>query len=246
MNVFKKMIAILAITIATTANAQTNVIKHTVERGETLTVIAERYGTTVEKIKELNPDTKQFIYVGMEIKVPANIKSSEIQTIPKTNILSKSQSIDDSDKYINTNENRIDESPGGFCGIMVHSYMENEAYKYGANVEIEGAVIIKYGWGVGFSTGWDVLWKPKFDLANCKFSLGPLYATKVSPTVDFYIPVKLLSVWDIDENDKWHSKWGCRINPTFLIGKNQTKLAAGAFVDILDATGWGLTLGITF
>ncbi|MCD8291458.1 MAG: LysM peptidoglycan-binding domain-containing protein [Prevotella sp.] len=52
------------------AMAQTNTIKHTVDRGETLASIAKRYATTEAKIIELNPDAAQFIYVGMELTIP--------------------------------------------------------------------------------------------------------------------------------------------------------------------------------
>lgn len=50
--------------------AQTNTIKHTVERGETLTSIAKQYSTTEDNIIELNPDAAQFVYVGMELIIP--------------------------------------------------------------------------------------------------------------------------------------------------------------------------------
>lgn len=61
------------------ALAQTNTTKHTVERGETLATIAQKYGTTEDKLKELNPDAAQFVYVGMELVVPetrSNINES--------------------------------------------------------------------------------------------------------------------------------------------------------------------------
>lgn len=51
--------------------AQTNTIKHTVDRGETIKSIAKHYATTEAKIIELNPDAAQFVYVGMELVIPA-------------------------------------------------------------------------------------------------------------------------------------------------------------------------------
>lgn len=50
--------------------AQTSTIKHIVDRGETLESIAKKYGTTQEKIIEINPEAGQFVYVGMELRVP--------------------------------------------------------------------------------------------------------------------------------------------------------------------------------
>lgn len=65
------------------ATAQTNTIKHTVDRGETLTSIAKRYATTEAKIIELNPDAAQFIYVGMELTIPVVSSSSESNVTAK-------------------------------------------------------------------------------------------------------------------------------------------------------------------
>ncbi|MDE7409701.1 MAG: LysM peptidoglycan-binding domain-containing protein [Muribaculaceae bacterium] len=68
----QKLIAVLLAIIMgiSMTVAQTRTVKHNVERGETLASIAKRYGTTNEKIIELNPDASQFIYVGMELTIP--------------------------------------------------------------------------------------------------------------------------------------------------------------------------------
>lgn len=66
------------------ASAQTKTVKHTVERGETLASIAKRYGTTNEKIIELNPDASQFIYVGMELTVPVTTVSNQSDNVSST------------------------------------------------------------------------------------------------------------------------------------------------------------------
>lgn len=54
------------------AVAQTNTVQHTVDRGETLASIARRYATTEAKIIELNPDARQFVYVGMVLTIPVD------------------------------------------------------------------------------------------------------------------------------------------------------------------------------
>lgn len=63
------------------AFAQTNTIKHTVTRGETLMSIAKRYATTEAKIIELNPDAAQFVYVGMELIIPITSSKSNNETM---------------------------------------------------------------------------------------------------------------------------------------------------------------------
>lgn len=67
------------------AIAQTSTIKHTVDRGETLQSIAKRYATTEAKIIELNPDAAQFVYVGMELTIPAvKVNDAVKEDNPKT------------------------------------------------------------------------------------------------------------------------------------------------------------------
>lgn len=90
----KFFLLLTCLTIGITSMIAQNIVKHTLERGETLETIAKRYGVTVEKIKELNPETTQFIYVGMELKIPA----IEVSTVKENSVSSPSNDI------INTQE----------------------------------------------------------------------------------------------------------------------------------------------
>lgn len=72
MNIKKALVVIML----TTLNfglcfAQSSTSKHVVERGETLASIAKHYSVTEEEIIKLNPDAAQFVYVGMELTIPA-------------------------------------------------------------------------------------------------------------------------------------------------------------------------------
>ena len=44
--------------------------KHTVLRGETLNSIANKYGLTVDRLKQENPITENVFYVGMSLTIP--------------------------------------------------------------------------------------------------------------------------------------------------------------------------------
>lgn len=81
-SITQKMLAVLLATVMgfNLAAAQIKTITHTVSRGETLESIAKRYGTTNDKIIELNPDASQFIYVGMELTIPI----TEVSTPPSS------------------------------------------------------------------------------------------------------------------------------------------------------------------
>ncbi len=136
--------------------------------------------------------------------------------------------------------------PMKFWGVFLRSSFENDAYKYGGNVEFEGAVVGKRGFGVDFSAGWGILWDPEFDMANCLFGLGPCYGVKISPACDLFIPAKLMCSVYFDENDETQTNWGVRINPTFLLGKGKCRFAVGAYGDFAEETSFGFTLGLTF
>lgn len=76
----KKLLCALLLMIATcmAAMAQTapTTTTHIVDRGETLATIATAYGVTPEQIIALNPEAEQFIYVGMELTIPASAASN--------------------------------------------------------------------------------------------------------------------------------------------------------------------------
>lgn len=63
------MLLVLSIGIISSIVAQST-ITHIVARGETLMSIAKKYGTTTERLLELNPSADQFVYVGMNLKIP--------------------------------------------------------------------------------------------------------------------------------------------------------------------------------
>lgn len=68
----QRLAAAAAVVMLCAANAGAQTAqKHVVERGETLESIAVRYGVTTEDILKLNPDAAQFVYVGMELALPA-------------------------------------------------------------------------------------------------------------------------------------------------------------------------------
>lgn len=89
--------------------AQTGTTKHIVDRGETLESIAKKYGTTPEKIIELNPDAGQFVYVGMELEIPA---TGAVQTNTNEESLSQEKNVEQqtivSENYNSTLSDRYD------------------------------------------------------------------------------------------------------------------------------------------
>ena len=75
-------IAMMLLVCATISMAQTK--SHTVTRGETIESVAQKYGVTVDALKEANPSMGSMFYVGMKLIIP-EVKSGPtlIQTEPK-------------------------------------------------------------------------------------------------------------------------------------------------------------------
>lgn len=127
------------------AMAQTNTIKHTVDRGETLLSIAKRYATTEAKIIELNPDAAQFVYVGMELVIPAvKVNNAIKEDNPKTlynNVVTQNTIIDSA--LNNTDFSRNDHTKFEkelYVGISMNNFtgddIENSDMKVGFNAGI--------------------------------------------------------------------------------------------------------------
>ena len=68
---FRRLLVSLALAACTlTAAAQTKTVTHEIKRGETIESIARSYGTTVEAIKQANPNAGDYFFAGMKIQVP--------------------------------------------------------------------------------------------------------------------------------------------------------------------------------
>lgn len=68
-HIISYLLAMLLINLSIDTYAQEH-IKHIVKRGDTISSISKSYGIPESKIIELNPKATQFIYVGMELRLP--------------------------------------------------------------------------------------------------------------------------------------------------------------------------------
>ncbi len=66
------MLSLFSLTIS----AQSTQFSHTVKGGETLTSIAAMYGTSVQRIQQLNPGIKEMIHVGDVLNIPRESKNN--------------------------------------------------------------------------------------------------------------------------------------------------------------------------
>ena len=85
-NTLRQIVVISLLCLSLSLSAQSGF--HIVERGETLSIIAKKYGVTEQQILDINPNAAQFIYVGMELNIPQiqnannHVSNIPVQQIP--------------------------------------------------------------------------------------------------------------------------------------------------------------------
>lgn len=147
------MTLLLIVSCSMPVLAQNPTFKHVVDKGETIESIAKKYGVTKESIIELNPDAAQFVYVGMELKIPEVIKNESLSI---NNMESASSTYDNNGKPQNT-----------------QSYFDGTNY---SSLLTEGRdVFLSYSpdaklYGIGFSQDINKYFMGYFDMvSNLKF-----------------------------------------------------------------------------
>jgi hypothetical protein len=130
--------------------AQAQQVVHTVQRGETLESIAEKYHVTKETITQNNPNAKDAFYVGLKLYIPTSQSANNPQNVgqPQSETIQEPTSSGNND----------------------YSQNKQSEYSYSNNVEKttntsvfdpqkqEGAMDVQYhgidnGWGIGVSGG---------------------------------------------------------------------------------------------
>lgn len=138
---------IVAIMLCAISVSAQSVKKHIVQRGETLSTIAGKYGVSQEELSKLNPDAAQFVYVGMELTIPQKTEVVPAATEPLTT---------ESDQAT-INEKAYSSAPQISTSTEKAETSEYEMHKLG-DIEITGESAITYqdfngDGGKGFSGG---------------------------------------------------------------------------------------------
>lgn len=207
-------------------------IIHTVARGETLASIASRYAVTEAKIIELNPEASQFVYVGMDLKIPETNSGAAVVSADDVN---RSVGVNSDKKDNNVlsalvapGEEHDDDSEGlrgtfifgltytaasfddmkhsGMYGLLMEGYFANITSQLGVGLHYE--MNANYGLFKGAE--------------NLYFQFGPVLGYRFTPTTLLSAPVcaVLTSGNVVDENGKSETKtfWGMSFSPSLFIG----------------------------
>lgn len=171
-------------------SAQTATVTHVIDRGETIETIAEKYGVTPQSIIDLNPAAAQFVYVGMELTIPAATEAQnrnmpvvshegtgaavQAQNAVEYNVPSSSVSTSGAVSGV-----AEEVTSNSFChyGAAYHTSFEHfDLGTYG----VTGSVYSPGGWGGNLFLGgsWGLT-----DPAVFSFEVGPSFCYAFSPNV---------------------------------------------------------------
>lgn len=72
------LMVMLPLVVVAQADTTRSSVTHVIQRGETLQSIAKAYGVSYDSLVSLNPEAKEFTYVGMEIKIPDTVAAPAV------------------------------------------------------------------------------------------------------------------------------------------------------------------------
>lgn len=232
---------VLAIAIAMIANVATaqGTKVHVVERGETIESIAKKYNVTKDELIKQNPDVAQFVYVGMELTIPATaVREQVVSSITETKTEQSYNTFTSSFAKTSSTQTSVESSDDvefhNFGAAYIAAFEAFDAGYYG----ICGNVINSNG-GLGMQlfVGFNFGLVPS-DYAGCLAKFGPSYSCALNESVAFHVPLTFdLSGTSVTEEDGVGSEmklaWGLSLTPslTFKLG--------GLYLNAGVALMWG-------
>ena len=198
---------------ATSVWAQ-DVKTHTVERGETLSSIATKYGVSQEEIVKLNPEAAQFLYVGMELKIPGK-KVTAPTTAPldtTRNMITPKAETTSTLLRENKQNNR---NPSDFThfGVFYQSSFEDAGHGF---YGIGGIVHAPENWGINFYAGTN-MGIIDSSYASILFTIGPAWGYMLNNSTLLSTSFNFIG-GSVGQGERKDSKftWGLSLAPKLI------------------------------
>ncbi len=269
---------VLAIVIAMIANVATaqGTKVHVVERGETIESIAKKYNITKDELIKQNPDVAQFVYVGMELTIPATAVSEQVvssitetKTEQSYNTFTSSFAKTSSTQTSVESEEEVEFHNWGLGYIAAFEAFDEGIY--GVNYNIINDRKIGGHLFAGMNLG-----LVDTDYTRYFVRIGPNYSVSIAENVSFYVPFTVDLTWathpenkkvtttpNTNNNVNWDDKahtydkkesktefgWGLSLTPSLAIKLGGIYLNAGVALMWDEASSEvdaGIMLGIGF
>ncbi len=222
-------------------NDTTNCISHTVEKGETVYSITKKYNTTNERLKALNPEIKDGLKIGQQLKVPSPFPKTKIATVPTTTETNTSP-------YNYKGEPKSEYNIALFLpfNIDVENPVEVDKVLSG-NAELTNKTSIALQFYEGALLAIDSLKKMKFngkvyvydvddkdssqmrtilkkaELTKMDLIIGPLYGTSFMPVAKFAKEHSIPIVSPFTSSNKilFNNPYVCKVSPSTILQVEQ-------------------------
>lgn len=237
-------------------SAQTKTIKHIVDRGETLESIAKRYGTTNQKIIELNPDAEQFIYVGMELLIPATdaTEKQATNTQNSLNAEANGKNVLGNNTYFSQKNNENKEVLHRCFIVAQYQLGDFNHAKYSSNYGLGILFPSIANWGA-LHVGGDVNFSINAGIVKewgCLIDFGPSVRYDIAENVFFNMPINVRCVATFPKGTtKTRTDWGMLFAPALHVFLTQKfGIYVGPEMNIGFQSGskpsFGLVAGISY
>lgn len=162
----KKLFLSFALMLASLSmSAQTNQ-SHTVQRGETIEIVANKYGITVADLQQANPDTKDYFYAGMKLVIPRKSSTQNATQTPSSNSSNRVAVATPS-----TTKTHSDLDGSDFTSVAL-TFGSDFTDLVGMTYGIQGQYFLDNGFGATLTVGANYGLEDDADIA---FRVGPSY-----------------------------------------------------------------------
>lgn len=225
--------------------AQAQQVVHTVQRGETLESIAEKYHVTKETITQNNPNAKDAFYVGLKLYIP----TSQSANNPQNTGQPQNEAIQSAPSYGNNDYSQNKQSEYSYSNndpksssTSTHLY-KKYAIEVGYNAVSFDDVKLTGSYGLSFTAfaleivndlylgihvspfnfNWGLV---DSDFASDAIKLGPALGYYFTPTIFVSLPVAVVCNLYFKGTDT-KTSWGMSWAPSLYVGSNKIGLFAG-------------------
>ncbi len=133
-------LAVMCFIATATSFAQTSEKVHKIKNGETIESIAEKYGVTIDDIKNANPNAGGYFYIGMSINIPEKTEKTEkTETIIESETTTKENAVNaffnnstDFQSYRTEKETENEYQGWGPAFELGYGFLQGKAWAYKA------------------------------------------------------------------------------------------------------------------
>ena len=227
----------LMLAYTTTSNAQTP-STHTVQRGETIESVAEKYGVSAGALQQANPDIKSYFFVGMKLNIPQKSVVQETLTpsrpIPYNNDDGRNEWREKADDFLftkGTNENGFTSLGVTFGSDLLDHNLVGMTYGF------QGHYFLKNGIGATMGINANFVLEDDPDIV---FRVGPAYVCPLSDKL-FLMGAVCYTLTLADYKDNKGEVSGASFIPTFGLSLGNFRIGLNG--DVFWRNGGDLNLG---